>query len=79
MSILQLRDPNTGKFIPIPCFIGKQGVQGEVGARGARGKSAYEHAKDGGYEGTESEFNAEMAREVIIIRNGKEMLGVEKE
>ena len=33
---------------------GPQGIQGETGATG---KSAYEHAQEGGYSGTEAEFN----------------------
>jgi hypothetical protein len=45
MSILYIRDKN-GKFVPIPAI------------QGANGKSAYESAKDGGYTGTEDEFNS---------------------
>lgn len=45
MSILYIRDKD-GKFVPIPAI------------QGANGKSAYESAKDGGYTGTEEEFNA---------------------
>ena len=37
------------------------------GLRGGRGKSAYEHARDGGYTGTESEFEADLIREVPAI------------
>ena len=45
MPILQIRDKN-GKFVPIPAIQGKDG------------KSAYEQAKEGGYNGTEEEFIA---------------------
>ena len=45
MSVLHIRDKN-GNFIPIPAI------------RGDKGKSAYEQAKEGGYNGTEAEFIA---------------------
>lgn len=48
MPILQVRDKD-GNFVSIPAI---------EGARGERGKSAYEQAKEGGYEGTEEEFIA---------------------
>lgn len=35
---------------------GSQGEKGEKGTDGNNGKSAYEYAKDGGFEGTEEEF-----------------------
>ena len=41
--------------------IGPQGPQGETGAAGADGKSAYASAKDGGYTGTEAQFNTDLA------------------
>ena len=40
---------------------GPQGPQGATGATGADGKSAYESAQDGGYTGTEAQFNAALA------------------
>ena len=40
---------------------GLQGIQGISGSSGTAGKSAYESAVDGGYAGTENEFNAELA------------------
>lgn len=52
---------------------GEQGPQGEKGAdgapgpQGATGKSAYEYAKDGGYTGTESEFAAKLAADVVSV------------
>lgn len=47
MAILKVRD-NEGNEIPIPAI---------------RGKSAYDYAKDGGYTGTENDFEAKMAAE----------------
>ena len=41
---------------------GPQGPQGNSGAAGAAGKSAYQAAKDGGYTGTESAFNAALSQ-----------------
>ncbi len=40
---------------------GPQGPQGETGAVGADGKSAYASAQDGGYTGTEAQFNTDLA------------------
>ena len=40
---------------------GPQGDKGETGAAGADGKSAYASAKDGGYTGTEAQFNTDLA------------------
>ena len=40
---------------------GPQGPQGETGSAGADGKSAYASARDSGYTGTESQFNADLA------------------
>lgn len=39
---------------------GSQGPQGPVGPAGANGKSAYQYAVDGGYTGTEEDFQALM-------------------
>lgn len=47
--------------------MGPQGIQGETGATGAAGESAYEQAVDGGYTGTESEFNAMLARSALGV------------
>ena len=40
---------------------GAPGAAGSPGAPGADGKSAYESAQDGGYTGTETQFNADLA------------------
>ena len=40
---------------------GPQGLKGDTGAAGAAGKSAYVSAKDGGYTGTEAQFNTDLA------------------
>ena len=40
---------------------GPQGPNGDTGAAGADGKSAYASAQDGGYTGTEAQFNADLA------------------
>ena len=40
---------------------GDTGPQGETGAAGADGKSAYASAQDGGYTGTETQFNTDLA------------------
>ena len=40
---------------------GPQGAQGVPGQDGADGKSAYEAAQDGGYTGTETQFNDDLA------------------
>lgn len=39
-----------------------RGVTGDKGETGEKGKSAYESALEGGYAGTEGEFNAELAK-----------------
>lgn len=44
-----------------PATINIRGPRGPAGARGLEGKSAYEAAQEGGYEGTESEFNVALA------------------
>lgn len=41
--------------------IGPQGPKGDTGAAGAYGKNAYASAKDGGYTGTETQFNTDLA------------------
>lgn len=40
---------------------GPQGEKGETGATGADGKSAYQYAQNGGYTGTEAQFNTDLA------------------
>ena len=40
---------------------GAQGPKGDTGAAGADGKSAYAYAQDGGYTGTEAQFNTDLA------------------
>lgn len=44
-----------------PATINIRGPRGPAGARGLTGKTAYEAAQEGGYEGTESEFNTALA------------------
>lgn len=54
-------------------IIGTDGVEhvvAGVGADGAPGKSAYQSAVDGGYSGTEAEFNATMAGALYKSANG---------
>ena len=41
---------------------GAKGDTGETGPKGADGKSAYASAQDGGYTGTEAQFNAALAQ-----------------
>ena len=40
---------------------GPQGPKGDIGSAGADGKSAYASAKNGGYTGTEAQFNTDLA------------------
>lgn len=40
---------------------GPQGPKGDTGAAGADGKSAYASAQEGGYTGTEAQFNTDLA------------------
>lgn len=44
---------------------GDKGDPGEKGNTGADGKSAYQYAKDGGYTGTEADFMAKLAQEIL--------------
>lgn len=44
---------------------GERGAPGEKGAPGADGKSAYQYAQDGGYTGTETDFMAKLAQEIL--------------
>lgn len=47
---------------------GKDGAPGADGKDGAPGKSAYQAAVDGGYTGSEQEFNESLAKRNIAIR-----------
>ena len=53
---------------------GPQGPKGDTGAAGADGKNAYASAKDGGYTGTEAQFNTDLAavggKQIKITANG---------
>lgn len=44
---------------------GDKGDPGEKGNTGADGKSAYQYAQDGGYTGTEADFSAKLAQEIL--------------
>ena len=44
---------------------GEKGAPGEKGTPGADGKSAYQYAQDGGYTGTEADFMAKLAQEIL--------------
>ena len=44
---------------------GAKGNPGEKGNPGADGKSAYQYAQDGGYTGTEADFMAKLAQEIL--------------
>ena len=46
----------------VPGEQGPQGPTGPAGADGAAGKSAYQSAKDGGFAGTEANFNVALAQ-----------------
>lgn len=50
-----------GKLVGPPGPPGERGRKGEKGERGLTGKSAYQYALDGGFEGTEEEFAHMMA------------------
>lgn len=47
--------------------------------KGDPGKSAYEYAKDGGYTGTEAEFIAKLAQDIVPISGGGTGAGERKE
>lgn len=44
---------------------GAPGEKGDKGNPGADGKSAYQYAQDGGYTGTETDFSAKLAQEIL--------------
>jgi hypothetical protein len=46
---------------------GKDGKDGAVGATGNTGKSAYQQAVDGGYTGSEVEFEQKLARDIPTV------------
>jgi hypothetical protein len=48
---------------------GERGPTGPQGERGATGKTAYEHATENGYSGTEAEFNKELSRRSVKTIN----------
>ena len=58
VPIMQIWDDATQQYVAIPSI---QGAKGDTGADGADGKSAYASAKDGGYTGTEAQFNTDLA------------------
>lgn len=57
----------------VPGVAGAQGIQGIQGPAGEAGKSAYQAARDGGYTGTEAEFNAILA--IIEKHAGRHKVG----
>lgn len=58
-----LGDTDTGK--PSRGTTGVPGKDGAKGKDGADGKSAYQYAQDGGYTGTEADFSAKLAQEIL--------------
>ena len=62
MAVLYIKDEN-GNIIPIPTIKGKDGKDG---------KSAYQYAQEGGFDGTEEEFANKLASISLII-NGNEV------
>ena len=60
-------DVDQAKWVNVGALKGPQGETGATGAAGADGadgadgKSAYQSAKDGGYTGTEAQFNTDLA------------------
>ena len=67
VPIMQIWDDATQQYVAIPSIqgpkgdTGAQGPKGDTGAAGADGKSAYASAQDGGYTGTETQFNTDLA------------------
>lgn len=66
IPILRVYDDD-GNEIPIPAI---------VGPPGADGKSAYESAQDGGYTGTEAQFNTDLA--AVSVKYSKPSSGIPK-
>lgn len=58
-----LGETDTGK--PSRGTTGANGKDGAKGDDGADGKSAYQYAQDGGYTGTETDFMAKLAQEIL--------------
>lgn len=58
-----LGDTDTGK--PSRGTTGANGKDGANGKNGTDGKSAYQYAQDGGYTGTETDFIAKLAQEIL--------------
>lgn len=58
--------------------MGPEGPQGATGPQGDRGKSAYEYAVEGGYEGTEEEFTTIMSSIPAVITRVNSIYGVTK-
>ena len=58
-----LGDTDTGK--PSRGATGANGKDGANGKNGTDGKSAYQYAQDGGYTGTETDFMAKLAQEIL--------------
>lgn len=59
-----IRAKESGAFDGADGEPGRDGVDGTDGAPGADGKSAYQYAVDGGYEGSEEEFAAKLAQDI---------------
>lgn len=55
--------------------IGPRGYDGPIGPRGMDGKSAYQYAQDGGYTGTEAEFQSLMGSGPWVPTAGGAMTG----
>nr|DAF13668.1 MAG TPA: L SHAPED TAIL FIBER PROTEIN [Caudoviricetes sp.] len=61
-------DVDKGQWVNVGALKGPKGDKGETGspgangAPGAAGKSAYASAQDGGYTGTETQFNSDLAK-----------------
>ena len=51
-------------------LVGPVGPVGPTGQTGVAGKTAYQYAVDGGYTGTEAEFNAKLATEYLPLTGG---------
>ena len=57
-SVLKVKDEKTGKWIDVPAI------------QGGPGKSAYEQAVEGGYEGSEEDFIAILNTSFVRIKTG---------
>ena len=54
---------------------GEQGDKGDKGDKGETGKTAYQYAKEGGYQGTEKEFAQKLAQENMTQEEFEKLLG----